>query len=138
MRRFTFPMDSVLAIRNERERQALELLAQRVADLQVARHRQQALKAQLDGAQLPADSRLFLSHQLFVECLEAELRMATAEVAGAEERAAQARALAAKASAEREVLERLRDRRRAEWEGEAQRQETLELDEMGLRKAVQS
>jgi len=73
-----------------------------------------------------------LARQAFVEHVEAQRTMGIRELERHEADVADRDSQLGRAAREREILERLKDRRRAEYEREAVRREGIVLDEIGL------
>lgn len=133
MKRYRFPLATVLRVRKVEEDQAVGALAaaerRRRAAEEAARAREEALQAAR-----PADGVVTLEQ--FLAARERQERSATAlvaahaELAQARDATVASRAAVAAAVAARNALEELDERGRAEHALEAQREETVEVDDL--------
>ena len=134
MKRFSFRLESVRALREQAEEQAKAELG-----------RELALEAALRGLVHDAEARLrqaavsgsgngfdFVARQAYIERCERELVGARYALAQGGMRVAQRRAELAQAARERETLERLKNRHADEHAAEGRRAEEAVLSEVGL------
>lgn len=138
---FRFRLDKVLRYR----RRLVELRSQEVAaaELEAAdlRRRLEELGVQMTALSRSAqaadgfDVRARRELAVWLDRLEIRSRELADEIAAAEEEAARRRTALAEAWREREVLERLRQRRREEWRRDQDRRDRAELDEIGQQRA---
>lgn len=133
MRRYRFPLASVLRIRKVEEDQAIGALVaaerRRIAAEEAAQRREDARLAAR-----PADGIVSLDQFLAArdrqERAASALVAAQAELAAARKATVASRAALAAAAAARNALEQLDERRRAEHALEMQREETIEVDDL--------
>jgi len=138
--RFTFRLESVRTLREQAEKQAKEELArelarkaERDAALSEAEERLQAAReagALPVGSSLPAHE--LVSMQAFVERRERERLVAQADVSAADRDVGERQVQLEEAARERELLERLKKRKRAEHDQSVSRAEDAALGEMAL------
>jgi flagellar protein FliJ len=108
-----------------RERDAAALAA--AEDL--VRHARESLR---DGSATGLSGQDLIAHQMWLERVEADRRLAELQVARREAEVESRRHALAAATREREVIERLRDRHRAEHDAADARRSAAALDEMAL------
>ena len=141
MKRYTFRLDTVLRVRRVEEDRAVAALADARRQLDAA---ERALEDTLDryGA-MPAPSGTVALHELLQARARQELVAASVVHAGTQRLRAESivdlqRAEWSAAAQRVAALERLDERRRAEHALEAQRQETIEVDDMVVARAARS
>ncbi len=137
---FQFKLERVRAVRERAEQLAKQDLAQAIsrrsdteADLQVAEALlEQAHDQQRAGASIAEsiDPSELVAHQAYVERIETQRTNHAQDLQQRKTEVAARDAQLTKAAAEREMLERLRERRRAEHEQETARREQGALDEV--------
>ena len=141
---FHFRLERVRALRQRKENLARQDLAraisqragsldrlQRVEDhLEQARSHQRLAGAGGDTTTVSAAE--LLARQAFVEHVEAQRTMGMRELERHEADVADRDTQLGRAAREHEIIERLKDRQRAEHEHEAGRRESEQLDEIGL------
>jgi hypothetical protein len=130
MRRFTFTLEPVLAVREEAERQAMERLA--VELVQQAAFRADAAHASARLSDAHADPGEatgvdLVARQAYLERLELEATTARARARAHEGHVALQQAQVEEAARDREALERLKSERRLEHGRAATRAEQAEL-----------
>ncbi len=137
---FRFRLERVRALRERREKLAQQELARSIsrlsdtreslhsaeADLERAQHEQRACSAQSATAGA-AELQL---RQAFLERVEQQRDQRELDVSRGEAEVASRNAELTRAAGEREMLERLRTRRRSEHERDTARRESRVLDEM--------
>jgi flagellar FliJ protein len=140
-RSFTFRLERVLDVRRRTEARAQEALAAGLAALDAGRERlrgaEHTLEAARDAARAAAaDSTAtgpaLIAHQTYIERAERAARACDFDVDRLEADVAGRRVALETAARERQVLERLKDRRLAEHQLEALRAESALIDEMAL------
>lgn len=147
MARFRFSLEGVLRQRAlvERERQRVvadrqAIVAKLTTELRALDQQMQSATAEvrdhrlvgrLDLSYLAAHRRYALAMQR--RALELARRIASAQVA-----VEQAQAELVEAARRRKAIEKLRDKRLAQWQAEHQRKESSELDEIGMRIAYEA
>jgi flagellar FliJ protein len=140
-RSFTFRLERVLEVRRRAEARAQEDLAAALAGLDAGRERlrgaESALEAARDAARAAAgdpavSGRDLIAHQTYIERAERLSRARALDVDRLEADVVGRRQALLAAARERQVLERLKDRRMAEHQLEALRVESAQLDEMAL------
>ena len=138
MKKFSFSMESVLSLRRLSEDEALEALA---AAMRAEAAQRDAL-TEIDrriGAVLAAPPLVRPDQQLLrqahLERLESDREMQQAMIAEAAHATHHARVAVQDAQAQRKVIERVRERRLAEWQLEAQRAEERTLGEVAQAQA---
>jgi flagellar FliJ protein len=139
-RPFQFRLERVRALRERAEDEAREELASSMAvrmkgeamlraaaeDVNGAQDaRRQSSSSDLSGAEL-------LALQAYLERTERQAESAALELDRREAEVDARRATLTTRSQERQVLERLKDRRRVDYDREAQRREGILLDEIGI------
>jgi flagellar protein FliJ len=139
---FRFRLERVRALRERREELARQELAKAMSGLAGSRDRLRAVEARLE--QLRAEQRAasglentvsageLCAQQAFVEHVEAQRAGGVHELTRHEAAVALRGSELGHAARERQTLERLRDRQRAEHEREVGRREGLALDEIAL------
>lgn len=145
---FRFRLERVRALRERREKLAQQELARSISRLSATRDRLQAAEAELARAQheqrasvagdrtaAGADLQL---RQAFIERVEQQHRQRERDVSRDEAEVASRNAELTTAAGEREMLERLRTRRRSEHERETARRESRVLDEMASARSRRS
>ena len=143
MRRFRFRLDRLLELRRSLARQvqarygesagAVGAIDRRIAEIHAAREEH---KAQLvAGAGAPElDMRAAIMTRQFIDRSWLAIRRALVERRAAEEAAEAVRLELVEARRGVRVLELLRERRMSEWRRDAAREETRDLDDVGLRR----
>lgn len=140
--RFQFGLERVRDLRAHAEEQAKEQFAasltQRAhgeAMLREAEHRLEDARVGHVGAAVaqPISGVMLLTQQAYVERLERSCQEAVVDLQRADQRLAADRAVLARASQDREVLDQLEARQRAEHQRVQARIEDAEIDEMALR-----
>lgn len=139
-RPFQFRLERVRALRERAEDSAKEELATSLSHRLAGEAMLRAASARLDGARdasrvgsaRPASGEQLVALQSYLERAE-RARLAAAEDLGRREAAVEARRRALIAAArERQALERLKERRRQDHVREANRVESVALDEMAI------
>jgi flagellar FliJ protein len=133
MKRFTFTLEPVLALREEAERQAMEQLA-----VELVRHARLIADAECASMRLsdehtrPADATGFnlVARQAFLERLELEVEAGRDRVRAQEARVTEQQLRVEAAAREREALDDLKNDRHAEHTRDAIRAEQSELLEL--------
>jgi len=134
---FRFRLERVRALRQRREDLARQELARAVDQLAGSRDRLRAVERNLKHAhaqqRLAADSAAeLLARQAFVEHVEAQRTMGIRELERHQADVDSCDAQLGVAAREHEMLERLKERKRAEHTREADRREADRLDEIAL------
>lgn len=137
---FRFRLERVRALRERREDQAKQALATTMADhfraeeeLRAAGERiANARAAQLDAAMSPRAATDLLAHQAYLERAESVETVTRHNLDCRELELADRRHALGRAARDRQALERLKERRRAEHQREATRIEGLLLDEIAI------
>jgi flagellar FliJ protein len=140
---FRFPLERVRALRQRKELIAREELARAISERTGSRNRLRRVEEHLERAF--TDQRLattgdasavsaaeLLARQAFVEHVEAQRTMGMRELERHEADVVYHDTQLGHAAREHEMLERLKDRQRAEHEREAGRRENEQLDEIAL------
>jgi flagellar protein FliJ len=145
---FRFRLERVRVLRQRKENLARHELARAISRRsgsedrlrRVEDHLEQALTHQRlatgeagRGASTVTAADL-IARQAFVEHVEAQRTMGIRELERHDADVADRDSLLGRAAREREILDRLKDRRRAEYEREAVRREGFLLDEIGLQR----
>ncbi len=141
---FRFRLERVRALRQRKETLAREELARAISERAGSQNRLQRVEEHLErafihqrlaggdtGASTVSAAEL-LAHQAFVEHVEAQRTMGIRELERHEADVAERDIRLGYAAREHEILERLKDRQRAEHEREAGRRENEQLDEIAL------
>ena len=143
-RRFTFGLERVRVLREHTESQAKEQLAATLSQ----RLRGAALLAQAterlnqaDEARRPQPGAVgsaqdFLAHERWLHALERDRQAAEAGLVRLDAEVASRRSALGEASRDRGVLEKLKDRKREEFQREAARREGAELDELAITRHI--
>src|SRR5262245_9277273 len=135
-RRFQFKLEPVRALREQAERHAMKELADELAREAALRSEADAAAARLAAAQAapqPLTSGADLrAQQVYMERREREVVQAHEQVGLQEQQVELRRAGLEAASRDREVLERLKDRRRTEHDRAAARAEQAHVAELTL------
>jgi flagellar FliJ protein len=135
-RRFHFKLEPVRALREQAELHAMKELADELAREAALRAEAEAAAARLAAArtapQPVASGPELRAHQVFLERREREVQQAHEQVGIQEQQVELRRADLEVASRDREVLERLKDRRRVEHETAAARAEQAHVAELTL------
>jgi flagellar FliJ protein len=139
-RPFRFRLEPVRALRARAEDQAKEELARSMAErARWARRLQDAASqvssasdAQLDAATGGVSVGQMVAHQAFVERSEREVQAAELDLSRQDAEVAARRVALQQAAQERQVLEKLKDKRAAEHHREAERVEGQLIDELAL------
>jgi flagellar FliJ protein len=137
---FRFRLERVRALRERREDAAKEELAGAMLrhrrseeEVQEAAARiARARAAQVDATRLPSSAHDLIAQQAYLERTERAHQATRQDLQRHELELAQRREALTQAAQERQALERLKERRRAEHEREVARQEGLMLDEIAL------
>ncbi|MGI9658540.1 MAG: flagellar export protein FliJ [Gaiellaceae bacterium] len=140
MRRFNFRLDTVRALREQREEQAKEALARELAMKQREEARAASAASRLESAQTnaasssggPSDARNLVAHQQYIERVERERHIAEAELVLRERVVDERRDGLAEAAMKREVLERMRERQRVAHDKEVAAAEERLRDDVAL------
>jgi flagellar protein FliJ len=140
---FRFRLERVRALRERKESLAKQELAQAITRLTGSQDRLRTMEAHLAHAR--AEQRLATSetattvsaeelraHQAFVERVEAQRTMGRHELARHEADVADRDTELGRAAREHQILERLKDRQRAEHDREAGQRERIALDEIAI------
>lgn len=141
MRRFRFPLERLLRLRVQEERESLRALAFARQELASIDTRMATAQESLRACepQLQAGERAAPLARALHEGLSRTLFALVAERKVTEERVARLLAAFEIRRRERETLSRLRTRRRTEWEEQYKRAEQAELDELArLRSAART
>ena len=134
MKRFSFRLESVRALREQAEEQAKAELGRELAleaalrgnvDTALGRLREAAVHGEGHGAD-------FVARQAFVERCERELANARHALSQGQVRVAERRLQLREAARQRETLERLKTRHKLEHDAEGRRAEEAVLSEVGL------
>jgi flagellar FliJ protein len=137
---FRFRLERVRELREHREELAKQALAVSLADhfraeseLRAAQERiANAHAAQLGAAQATSNVTDLLAHQAYIERAESDRRATEHDLECREVEVADRRDALRHASRDRQALERLKERRRAEHALEEARIEGLNLDEIAI------
>jgi flagellar FliJ protein len=139
---FRFRLERVRALRERREDLARQELAKAISRLTGSEHRLRAVEDHLErvrAAQRDATSESMTvradelcARQAFVEHVEAQRTSGAHELARHEADVADRGSELGHAAREHQMLERLKERQRAEHEREASRREGIVLDEIAL------
>ena len=137
---FRFRLERVRALRERREDAAKEELAGAMLrhrrceeEVQAAAARiARAHAAQVDATRLPSSAHDLIARQAYLERAERAHQATRQDLQRHELELAQRREALTQAARERQALERLKERRRADHEREVARQEGLMLDEIAL------
>jgi flagellar protein FliJ len=137
---FRFRLERVRELRERREDEAKMALAAAMADhfraeeqVHAAEERiERARSAQLDATQSQRTGTDLLAHQAYLERTESDHRASRHDLHRHESEVNDRRDALSLAARERQALERLKERRRAEHQREAQRVEALTLDEIAI------
>lgn len=140
MRKFRFSMESVLRLRRQQEDQALERLADAVADQQAAKQRVAATDRQIAEAlaRPAADVQGAISRETFVDRLTSQRSQQQWELSQAQDALQRAQHDAMTAQAQRKAVERLRERHMESWKQEMGRQEDRVLNEAAMSRAFRA
>jgi flagellar FliJ protein len=139
-RPFTFKLERVRALRERKEELAKEELAASLAIrlrgeamLQAAAESvEQARDAQRAGTGVAMSAQDLQAAQAYLERTERERESASLQLDRQDAEVDARRSALQNAAREREVLERLKERKRAEYRREADRREGVLLDEMAI------
>ena len=137
---FRFRLERVRELRERREDLAKQELAISLADHFRAETAHRAAEerianaraAQLDAAMSTNNVTDLLAHQAYLERTESAKRATGHDLECRELELADRRDALQRAARDRQALERLKDRRRAEYVAEALRLESLDLDEIAI------
>ena len=137
---FRFRLERVRALRERREDLAKQDLATSLADHLRAEQEHSAAEdriadartAQLDATKSTSDVTDLLAHQAYMERAESDRRATRHDLDCREVEVANRRDVLRCASRDRQALERLKERRRAEHALEQARVEGLNLDEIAI------
>jgi flagellar export protein FliJ len=146
MKRFRFPLQSVHALREQKERAAQQRFADALRECEGAAARAQRISLQLEScwAVARADLRartttLDLARtSAYASLLEEHRKRATAEWHAAQRRVEDARQVLLRTTRDRDVLDHYRDKLLRIHQREARRDEQKQLDEVGGRLAAAS
>jgi len=137
---FRFRLERVRELRERREDLAKQALAVSLADhfraeeeLRAAEDRiASAHAAQLDAAKSTSNVTDLIAHQAYIERAESDRRATKHDLECRETEVADRRDALGRASRDRQALERLKERRRAEHALEQARMEGFTLDEIAI------
>lgn len=137
MKRFRFGLEQILRLKSWREEEAKKALAAEVAALEALQEKLRDLRGDLDGAwkSAPETADGTVDAQGRLRLLGYARRMGEliagqeGEIAGQSERIREKSDLLMKAMQERKALEKLKERRRAEWRKERNAIEYGNMDE---------
>jgi flagellar protein FliJ len=137
---FTFRLERVRALRERGEDLAKQELAGALSRRTSCEERLAANGAQLDGARAaqrdligaPSSATDLIARQAYLERVERDRAARHEDLARHEAEVEERRTSLREAARERQVLERLKERRRADHARELQRVEGAALDEIGL------
>ncbi len=139
---FRFRLERVRALRQRKENLARQELARAISQRAGSLDRLRRVEEHLERAQTyqraatgqsgTVNAADLLARQAFVEHVEAQRTMGMRELERHEADVADRDTQLGRAAREHEIIERLKDRRRAEHEREAGRRESEQLDEIAL------
>ncbi len=137
---FRFRLERVRELRERREDEAKRALAGAIAEhfraeeeLHAAERRiARAREAQLNAALSHRSATDLLAHQAYLERTESARQASRHHLDQREHELADSRNAFSKAARDRQALERLKERRRAEFQREAARIESMLLDEIAI------
>jgi flagellar FliJ protein len=142
---FRFPLERVRALRQRKELLAREELAHAISQRTGSQDRlrrveehlkrtfsDQRLATEADASTTTVSAAELLARQAFVEHVEAQRTMGMRELERHEADVADRDTQLGHAAREHEILERLKNRQRAEHEREVGRRENKQLDEIAL------
>ena len=138
---FKFRLDPLLRIRRHAEEERKGALAQVQGKLNEQTERARRYDAMItqehhslrDGSLVGTlDPRRLAHHRRYVNSMMRGLVQTLCERAGTQKDADQARQQLVEAVKQRKVLEKLRERRQADWRSQQDRIERADLDEMGI------
>lgn len=133
MKRYRFALNSILRARRAEEDMARQRLAAANHEVRAARAAYEARRAELGAvpwADAPVDPVVFRANRAHEERMAAVLAKARQVVAVAEVAAASCYSAWVEAGKQVASLERLDERRRAEWNAEFLRQEAIAVDDV--------
>jgi len=139
MKRFRFRLDGLLRLRRVEEERCLGRLRERQAAVvdvmerrrELGRERTRTVASLRRHEQGVLSMEDVLRHRRYLVALENRTRELDAEVVRRRTELQEAQRAAERAIRERQLVERLRDRRREEHDSLARREELRELDEIG-------
>jgi flagellar FliJ protein len=140
---FKFRLDPLLRIREHAEEQRKRALAEVVGKLNEQTQRAQRYQDLIRGEHHRMRSgglvgqvnvRELAHHRAYVGSVMRAMVETLCERATTQQNAGRAKAELIEAVKQRRVLDRLRERRRSQWQREIDRQEQNELDEMGVQR----
>jgi flagellar FliJ protein len=137
---FRFRLERVRELRERREDEAKLALAAAMADhfraeeqvMAAAQRIEHARLAQLDASCSQRTGTDLVAHQAYLERTESDHRASRHDLHQREGEVSDRRDALSLAARERQALERLKERRRAEYQREAARLEALTLDEIAI------
>jgi flagellar FliJ protein len=140
MKGFRFRLERVRELREHKEDEAKQALAIALADhfraeeeLRAAEQRIHAARAaQLDAGRGYSSGLDLVAHQAYLERTESDHRASRQDLDLRENELAVRRGALQQAARDRQALDRLKERRRAEHQAEAARVEALSLDEIAI------
>ena len=135
MKKFRFPLDSVLRLRQHEKQQAEMRLAEILREQNALQSKQDSLKAEIariSMTQLPL--HLGAQKDLFLQSLHIKTHHLGGELHEVWIRVQEARGELVQAHASLRAVEKLRERQYNQWQLEMQRQEDRELAEVAGRK----
>jgi flagellar FliJ protein len=137
MRRFVFSLESVLRLRQHEEERALERLAAAAADHTEMTQRLSAIEQKISQTfERPAVTvDAALARERFLDRLDSQRRQQQQAVDQALDVMLVAQHHAQQAQAGRKAIDKLRERRLAEWQQEYNRDEDRTLNEVALSRA---
>jgi flagellar export protein FliJ len=133
VKRYRFRLDAILRLRVAEEEQARTVLGRAERELHVAlaaRDAELARYRSLLPARGPIANDIFHRQEVVARMAAATLRVAEHQVAVVAERAARARLMWSEAARRVAILERLDERRRAEYQEEERRAEVALVDDI--------
>ncbi len=139
MKRFRFRLEGLLRLRRVEEKRCLSSLRARQVEVADAQERQRELNSDrgrtIESLRRLGQGRLemeeVLRHRRYLISLENRTREVHAEVIRRQSALIEAQRVTARAVRERQLVERLRERRRDDHELGVRRQEVRDLDEIG-------
>jgi len=139
-KRFYFRLAPVLKIREAKKKDAQRLLGKRMGELRLLQDRMQSLKqAQSDAfgqrrvqQGQPVDLDMWRSIERFLAAVERKIEETNVEISKAEALVDEARKALTKAHRDHLTLERLRERRKEQYDLEVSREEQRQADELAM------
>jgi flagellar FliJ protein len=139
-KRFTFRLAPLLKIREAKKKDAQRLLGKRMGELKVLQDRLHSLKEAWDDAfgrrraqqGQPIDLDFWRSIEKFLASVERRIEETGAEMAKAQALVDEARKALTKAHREHLTLDRLRERRKEQYDLEVANEEQRQADELAI------